>query len=85
MNYRTDVFISTDRASAASEVRTKKNRSPIFNGTGRTREVNKLFVIWLQYFSSCGGHFTFINNFDGFLVYYNKFNRQKFPSTARKL
>ena len=29
-------------------------------------------------FSSCGGHFAFINNFDGFLVYYKKFNRQKF-------
>ena len=55
-----------------------KNRSSIFHGTDRTREINKLFIIWLQYFSSCGGHFAFINNFNGFLVYYNKFNRQKF-------
>ena len=49
-----------------------KNLTPI------TREVNKLFILWLQYFSSWGGHFAFINNFDGFSVYYNKFNRQKF-------
>ena len=35
-------------------------------------------IIWLQCFFSSGGHFAFINNFDGFLVYYYKFNRQKF-------
>ena len=25
----------------------KKKRSPIFHGTDQTREVNKLFIIWL--------------------------------------
>ena len=71
------MFFSTDRASQRARS-VLKDLSPIFHGTDRTREVNKLFIIWLQYFSSSGGHFAFINNFDGFLVYYNKFNRQKF-------
>ena len=56
-----------DRTRGLYRVISEKNRSPIFHGTDRTREVNKLFIIWLQSFSSCGGHFAF--NYDRFLVY----------------
>ena len=67
-------FFSTDRASAASEVRTKNTEVRYFTvQTEQERSINCLL-----YGSSYGGHFAFINNFDGFLVYYNKFNRQKF-------
>ena len=51
--------------------------SPIFHSTDRTREAKKLFIIWLQYFSICGG-FLHLNTFDRLLLYYNKFNRQRF-------
>ena len=43
----------TEREVCAVKHRTEvfspyyKNRSPIFHGTDRPREVNKLFIIWL--------------------------------------
>ena len=72
-------FFSTDRASAESEVGTKKTEVRYFTvQTEQERSINCLLYGYSIFFCSCGGHFAFINNFDGFLVYYNKFNRQRF-------